>query len=162
MVPFPHNKNNKKCPNYGNLPLPEPQAHAPPRTVRVRQASAVAAGLGAEEEEDDSASEDGNDNVCHACSQPGELLECDECPRVWHDDCLPLAARVMAEAERWLCPICVGMHRPAGFIGNPARALPGRGGGQHCKRFRSAIEGSKAQRKRNKAAGRSRELPFKG
>jgi hypothetical protein len=160
MVPFPHNKNNKKCPNYGNLPLLEPHAHAPPRTVRVRQASAVAAGLGSEE--DDSASEDGNDNVCHECSQPGELLECDECPRVWHDDCLPLAARVMADAERWQCPICVGMHRPAGFIGNPARVLPGRGGGQHRKRFRSAIEGSKDHRKRTKAAARSHELRFRG
>ena len=166
MVPFPHYKNNKQCPNYGKSPLPEPGAYAPPRTVRLHRSAPLLAGSeddGSESEDGDhdSASEDGNDNVCHECGETGELLVCDECPRVWHYRCLPAAALALAEAEPWQCPVCARISRPAGFIGNPARAPPGRGGGQHQKRYRSAIEGTKSQRKRRKAAGRIREVRFR-
>jgi hypothetical protein len=166
MTPFPHYKSNQSCPNYGKPPLPEPDAHAQPRTIRRRTVRWVD-----EEEDEDDASEsedgsasDGNHNVCHECSEPGELLECDGpgCERSWHRDCLTLAASLLTEVEPWLCPVCTGKPRPAGFVGNPARALPGRGGGQQRKRFRSAAEGTKGHRKRVKKAGRSRETRFRG
>ena len=108
-----------------------------------------------------SASEDGNDNSCHCCSEPGELLECDACPRSWHRDCLPLASLELAEADPWLCPLCTHTPITVGFVGNPPRAPPGRGGGQHRSRFRPAAEGTKRQRKEAKAAGRSREKRFR-
>jgi hypothetical protein len=108
-----------------------------------------------------SVSEDGNDNTCHARGETGELLECDSCPRSWHFDCLPLAAISAAKADPWECPVCAHMPIPVEFIANPARAPPGRGGGQHQKRHLSAIEGPKSKRARVKAAGRSREVRWR-
>jgi len=161
MLPKPHYRSNKLCPNYGKPPLPEPSAHAMPRTVRGG-GEALGAGPGSSEE-DDSAPEDGNENVCHHCSEAGKLLECDYCPHSWHDDCLPLAARPGAADEGlWMCPVCAHVPRPVGFIAAPRRAPPGRGGGQGRKRMRPATEGSGSQRARNKAAGRDRELRFRG
>ena len=29
-----------------------------------------------------------HEEVCFDCGTPGELLECDECPRVFHLDCI--------------------------------------------------------------------------
>jgi hypothetical protein len=88
-----------------------------------------------------------SDNSCHCCSEPGELLECDACPRSWHRDCLPPAPAALAaallEADPWLCPVCTRTPRPATFVGNPQRAPPGRGGGQHRARLRPAAEGTK-------------------
>jgi hypothetical protein len=156
MVPYPHYKNNRNCPNYGKPPLEQPCAYAPPRPVRPSREQ-LAGGLGSPDE-DDSASEDGNDNVCHACSEDGELLMCEGCPHSYHFGCLPVEALALVDADPWLCPVCTGTPIPTGFVGNPARAPPGRGGGQQRKRFRSAIEGTKGQRKRVKAANRSREL----
>ena len=85
------------------------------------------------------------------------------CPLSWHMNCLPPAARVLAQQaladeEDWQCPVCLRMPRPVGFVGNSQRAPPGRGGGQQRKRFRSATEGLPAQRKAAKKAGRTREL----
>ena len=156
MVPYPHYKNNRNCPNYGKPPLEQPCAYAPPRPVRPSREQ-LAGGLGSPDE-DDSASEDGNDNVCHACSEDGELLMCEGCPHSYHLGCLPVEALALVDADPWLCPVCTSTPIPTGFVGNPARAPPGRGGGQQRKRFRSAIEGTKGQRKRVKAANRSREL----
>jgi hypothetical protein len=48
-----------------------------------------------------------------------------------------------------------------GFIGNPARAPPGRGGMQQRKRLRPATEGTRAQRKRAKAVARTREMRYR-
>ena len=90
------------------------------------------------------------------------MYECDNCPRSWCDDCVPLAARSSLDADPWHCPTCVGIVIPTGFVGNPAQAPPGRGGGQQRKRYRSATEGTKGDRKRAKAAGRSRELRYRG
>ena len=163
-LPFPHYKNNRQCPNFGKKPLPDPRALAlaAPRTVRRGLRATVSASSEEEDEEaEDGDMEDGNSNVCHACSQPGELLECDSCVRSWHADCLPLAARMSLDAEPWNCPVCAGVVIPTAFIGTPGRAPPGRGGGQTRKRFRSALEGTKSQRKRTKKAGRAAELRFR-
>lgn len=162
MEPFPHNKNNRQCPNYGKKPLPDPRerALAPARTVRRRLADVDSAS--SEEEDEEADLEDGNSNVCHACSEPGELFECDFCTLSWHDDCIPLEARHMLDEEPWKCPTCARIPVRTGFIGNPVRAPPGRGGGQQRKRIRSATEPSKGERKRIKKAARSRELRFRG
>jgi hypothetical protein len=164
-LPFPHYRNNRRCPNYGKAPLPDPRALvlAPARTVRRRSALDAASASSSEkgEAEADEDMEDGNSNVCHRCSEPGELNACDTCTLSWHEDCLPLAARTQLDANPWSCPVCAGITIPTGFIGNPARAPPGRGGGQARKRFRSAVEGTKSQRKRAKQAGRRFELRFR-
>jgi hypothetical protein len=161
-LPFPHNKNNRRCPNFGKEPLPDPRALAlaPARTVRHGLADLVSAS--SDEEAESSDMEDGNSNVCHACSEPGELLACDSCVLSWHQDCVPLAARPLLHVEPWECPVCAGNPIPTSFICNPKRALPGRGGGQARKRFRSATEGTKSQRKHAKQAARRHELRFRG
>ena len=154
------------CSRFGMEPLPKPVAHAPPRAIVRKRRGEDLLSEGEEEGEDEmSASEDGNNDVCHHCSEPGELLECDGggCSRSFHRDCLPLAALdpALLEADPWLCPVCTRTPRPATFVGNPQRAPPGRGGGQHRSRFRPAAEGTKGQRKAAKAAGRSREQRFR-
>ena len=162
-----HYRSNRKCSRFGKEPLPRPSAHAPPRAIaRKRGGEHLLSDAEEEEEEAEeevSVSQDGNDNACHLCSEPGELLECDACPRSWHSDCLPPAALAPAllEADPWLCPVCTRTPRPATFVGNPQRAPPGRGGGQHRSRLRPAAEGTKRQRREAKAAGRSREQRFR-
>ncbi|CAN0275353.1 unnamed protein product, partial [Scytosiphon promiscuus] len=49
---------------------------------------------------------------CSACGESGDITCCDECPRVFHHDCLPLgsdsqrAAEHQTEHDRWYCPYC--------------------------------------------------------
>jgi hypothetical protein len=162
-LPFPHNKNNRLCPNYGNEPLEDPHEYAPARTVRRGGALPLLAEADSSEEEAeaDEADEDGNDNTCKVCDKTGDLYECDKCPRSWHHDCLPLAALPLLDAEPWHCPTCAGIIVPTGFVGNPRRAPPGRGGVQQRKRLRPATEGTRGQRKRAKAAGRTRETRYR-
>ncbi|CAN0427586.1 unnamed protein product, partial [Hapterophycus canaliculatus] len=56
--------------------------------------------------------EDGNHFFCSACGESGDLTCCDECPRVFHEDCLPLgtdsqlAAQHQTEDDPWYCPSC--------------------------------------------------------
>ena len=110
----------------------------------------------------DEAPQDGHSNVCHECTKAGELWKCDMCHLAWHDDCLTLEMRATLEDDPWACPVCAQAARPGGYVGNPQRAPPGRGGGQHRKRLRSASEGTASQRAAAKAAGRSREVRFRG
>jgi hypothetical protein len=157
-----HYRNNRTCSRFGKEPLPKPSAHAPPRAiVRKRGGEDLLSEVEEEGEDEVSVSEDGNDVVCHRCSEPGQLLECDSCPRSFHSECLPLASLALAEAEPWHCPVCTRTPTAVGFVGNPPRAPPGRGGGQHRSRLRPAAEGTKGQRKKAKAAGRCREQRFR-
>jgi hypothetical protein len=155
-----HNKNNRMCPNFGKPPLAKPSAFGRAKRVRELMASGTSS-----DEAEDSDEEDGNDNVCHACSQPGTLIMCDMCPRAWHDDCLSLADRGRAAIanttgdELWLCSVCAGEPHPVGFIGNPLRGAVGRGGNQNRGRFRSASEGTRATRAAAKKRGRKGETP---
>jgi hypothetical protein len=75
---------------------------------------------------------------------------------------MPVAALALLYEEPWLCPNCANVPRAVGAVANPPRAPPGRGGGQHTKRFRFAAEGSKNKRACTKAAGRIRELRLRG
>ena len=52
-------------------------------------------------------SEDGNDNACHGCSEPGELLECNACLLSWHRDCLQPAA--LAQYKGGITAVCTAV-----------------------------------------------------
>jgi hypothetical protein len=43
---------------------------------------------------------------CHICNQPGELLMCDHCVRVFHTGCLKPPLKSLPEGD-WMCPVCV-------------------------------------------------------
>ena len=152
FLPFPHNQRNRQCPNFGKPPLPRPGAAAAARIV---------ADLPDSSEGEESEEEDGHENVCHECSDTGELLMCDRCPHSWHKDCLPVAMLPGVDANPWLCPICAGVPRTVGFVAPPQRAPPGRGGGQHQARKRPATEPAPAKRRALKKASRSAETRFR-
>lgn len=165
-----HNRRNRLCPRHGQPPLPRPEGRGAAGPVRV-----VSRGRrrdddeeGEEEGSEESASTDSglNDNVCHNCSQPGDLLCCegDGCHRSWHQRCAQGTAAFTDVNGSWFCPVCTGMwaSEPVGFIGNPPQAPPGRGGGQQQKRKRPRSEESPAMRKKAKAAGRGKEVARKG
>lgn len=52
-----------------------------------------------------------------ACGESGDLTCCDECPRVFHEECLPagtasqLAAEHQTEHDPWYCPACTDAGR---------------------------------------------------
>ncbi len=48
--------------------------------------------------------DDGADEVCNICSDGGDLLVCDECPRVYHLKCVKLRR---VPKGQWLCPVCL-------------------------------------------------------
>jgi hypothetical protein len=153
-----HYKSNSRCPNFGKAALEKPRAFGQAKRVRVPLFSTSS------DEAEESDEEDGNDNVCHACSQPGLLSMCDTCTRSWHNDCVSLADHRRIEAaagagSAWSCSVCVGEPCAAGFVGNPQRGALGRGGNQNRGRFRSAMEGSRATRAKAKRASRKGEVP---
>jgi len=86
-----HYKSNRLCPNFGKAALEKPRAFG--RAKRVRRGPLFDTSSDKAEESDE---EDGNDNVCHGCGQPGELFECDTCSRSWHGECLSEAINQLA------------------------------------------------------------------
>ena len=46
-----------------------------------------------------------NEDYCHICGLPGELLCCDSCPNVYHVKCLGLD--FLPEEDVWNCPECL-------------------------------------------------------
>ena len=124
-----HYKSNRHCPNFGKPAIEKPRAFG--RAKRFRGALFETSSDEAEAAAEDSNEEDGNDNVCHACSQPGLLSMCDTCLRSWHDDCVSLADRqriaaAAAPGSAWSCSVCVGEPFAAGFVNNPQRGGAGR------------------------------------
>ncbi|CAB1120028.1 unnamed protein product [Ectocarpus sp. CCAP 1310/34] len=67
--------------------------------------------------------EDGNHFFCRwardrsVCGESGDITCCDECPRVFHEECLPigtnshLAAHHQTEKDPWYCPSCTDAGR---------------------------------------------------
>ncbi|CAN0558489.1 unnamed protein product, partial [Ectocarpus sp. 12 AP-2014] len=61
--------------------------------------------------------EDGNHFFCSVCGESGDITCCDECPRVFHEECLPigtnshLAAHHQTEKDPWYCPSCTDAGR---------------------------------------------------
>ena len=49
---------------------------------------------------------DQHGSECHICNQPGELLMCDHCTRVFHTTCLTPPLQSPPEGD-WKCPVCV-------------------------------------------------------
>jgi hypothetical protein len=169
-----HNRRNRLCPQHGLPSLPRPEGRGAAGAVRV-----VSRGRRRDDdeegEEEDEGEEEGsegpadsgrNDNVCHNCSEPGDLLCCegDGCHRSWHPRCAQGTAALIDDDGSWFCPVCTGTwaSAPVGFIGNPPQARPGRGGGQQQKRKKPRTEETPAMRKKAKAAGRGKEVARKG
>ena len=47
----------------------------------------------ADKHSDDEDSSDDHDDECNVCGEPGDLICCEECPRVFHVDCLVKGGR---------------------------------------------------------------------
>jgi hypothetical protein len=53
--------------------------------------------------------EDGNFYFCAVCKAPGDVVCCDGCPQVFHQDCVeegPTRDALLANIEPWYCPQC--------------------------------------------------------
>ena len=48
---------------------------------------------------------DGNQDYCEICSQCGELVLCDTCPRAYHLVCMDTDSKELPEGQ-WSCPHC--------------------------------------------------------
>jgi len=53
------------------------------------------------------ASVDPNEDYCAVCHNGGDLLCCDNCPRVYHHPChVPTIASFPSDNARWICTLC--------------------------------------------------------
>ncbi|CAM9761643.1 unnamed protein product, partial [Scytosiphon promiscuus] len=101
--------------------------------------------------------EDGNHFFCSACGESGDLTCCDECPRVFHEDCLPLgtdsqlAAQHQTEDDPWYCPSCA----VAGRVNLIAGKVP-----NWTPEDRALMR--KREKKREKKAHKARSKPSLG
>eukprot|EP00058_Branchiostoma_floridae_P009621 XP_002595109.1 hypothetical protein BRAFLDRAFT_60138 [Branchiostoma floridae] len=59
---------------------------------------------------DDPEGED-HDWYCFECHQPGEVVLCSGCHRVYHSKCLPEECKPRDSASQWYCPVCQAMQR---------------------------------------------------
>jgi len=65
----------------------------------------------------DDAASDNHDDVCTICHNSGELLMCDQCPRVYHLHCVNPPLRHVPRYA-WVCAFCVRALRwPAHGLG---------------------------------------------
>jgi len=54
-----------------------------------------------------STSVDPNEDYCAVCHNGGDLLCCDNCPRVYHVQChVPTIASFSTDNSSWLCTLC--------------------------------------------------------
>jgi PHD-finger len=54
--------------------------------------------------------DDGNFYYCGVCKGPGDVVCCDGCPQVFHQDCVPEGASrtaLLSNVEPWYCPECI-------------------------------------------------------
>ena len=49
--------------------------------------------------------EDTEDSMCWVCHTTGYLVCCDNCPRVYHLECLGRASK-SHDKTPWMCPVC--------------------------------------------------------
>ncbi|CAL4060824.1 unnamed protein product [Meganyctiphanes norvegica] len=56
-----------------------------------------------EEEDSDEEESDSDDATCEVCNEVGEVICCDTCPRVYHQDCAELRK---VPRGSWSCPAC--------------------------------------------------------
>lgn len=52
--------------------------------------------------------DDPNEDWCAVCLDGGELMCCDKCPKVFHQNChIPSISNLPDESETWQCLLCV-------------------------------------------------------
>ena len=150
---FGHRKNSSKCTRYGKSPLPKPMdaARAPAVTLGWRRHKRSPMRFDEEEEveeeaeeeeaeeEEDAEEEDEHENVCHECSETGELFCCSTCRHAYCGDCLSLASRAEVSKPEWRCPICTGVSNGRA-VGNPQAGRAQAACAKHRARKRGAAD----------------------
>jgi len=54
--------------------------------------------------------DDPNEDWCAVCLDGGELMCCDKCPKVFHQNChIPAISSLPDESESWQCLLCVNL-----------------------------------------------------
>ncbi|KAL1361483.1 hypothetical protein AAHE18_03G007000 [Arachis hypogaea] len=61
-----------------------------------------------------------NDDLCSICSDGGDLLCCDGCPRAFHIDCVPLPS---VPTDTWYCKYCENVFQKDKYVAHNANAL---------------------------------------
>lgn len=63
--------------------------------------------------------DDPNEDWCAVCLDGGELMCCDKCPKVFHQNChIPNISSLPDESETWQCLLCVNLAElPIGMSG---------------------------------------------
>lgn len=61
--------------------------------------------------------DDPNEDWCAVCLDGGELMCCDKCPKVFHQNChIPAISSLPDESESWQCLLCVNMGELANSV----------------------------------------------
>ena len=62
------------------------------------------------------AKEDPNEDWCAVCLDGGELMCCDKCPKVFHQNChIPPINSLPDESETWQCLLCIAVNEISGI-----------------------------------------------
>ncbi|KAL9890329.1 tripartite motif-containing protein bonus isoform 4-T4 [Glossina fuscipes fuscipes] len=63
--------------------------------------------------------DDPNEDWCAVCLDGGELMCCDKCPKVFHQNChIPAISSLPDESESWQCLLCVNLKELANNVDN--------------------------------------------
>lgn len=66
------------------------------------------------QEEKNDQKDDPNEDWCAVCLDGGELMCCDKCPKVFHQNChIPAISSLPDESETWQCLLCVNLSKLA-------------------------------------------------
>ncbi|XP_017484473.1 PREDICTED: E3 ubiquitin-protein ligase TRIM33 isoform X3 [Rhagoletis zephyria] len=69
--------------------------------------------------------DDPNEDWCAVCLDGGELMCCDKCPKVFHQNChIPAISSLPDESESWQCLLCVNLKELANNTDNTQK-VPG-------------------------------------
>lgn len=69
------------------------------------------------QEEKTDQKDDPNEDWCAVCLDGGELMCCDKCPKVFHQNChIPAISSLPDESETWQCLLCVNLAELASNI----------------------------------------------
>eukprot|EP00794_Sanderia_malayensis_P016840 gene16840-18539_t len=137
-IPF----DNWKCPACEPLKA-TPRASRSTRRATADEPEEASSEEEGEELDDEEAEEIESDHesLCHVCGEDGELICCDQCPKVYHLDCHEPPIRRLPRGM-WICFIC---RNPKAFTRSQKR-----NGREKATKSKS----SKNTRGRGKAAGR--------
>lgn len=75
----------------------------------------------------DSLGNDGNQFYCEVCGEFGDVVCCDGCPKVYHQECIPLSHSdrklITNDEEPWFCPSCTEERNNGTKAGTGGKAL---------------------------------------